>query len=436
MLIKFKKELLLFVFSLGLLFCSYQFGIFSVVDVVKPGAFERFQYSSDSLVFGKIAQSRNEGILSYQGRLGRLHFPGGKVNENTSQKLILNQMLYGGSYQPYNSNFGLQGVFYSLVDKALKKLSIDFKNRVFIYHAITSFLLAVVLAFIILFFYLELGMPSAIFLLFALAFEQWLILIGKSLFWSFWVFYVPFLITFIFHKFDEVNNNINFNYFYLSIFTAIFFKSLTGYEFISSVMVASLTPIVYFSIKNQWGYFKTIKRILLTGICGFLGFLTALVAHMVQLWFTTQSFLESFGIIFRRAVIRTHGDAYDSNNIYYEDSLSSSLFTVYKIYLKGMLGETTIMMIIFIVASIISFTKLKIMKKNFDILKALTITLWFSFLAPMSWFTLAKGHSFDHSRLNHVLWNLPFNIFGFALVGLVLYILYKEFFNYLKLHTK
>ena len=211
---------------------------------------------------------------------------------------------------------------------------------------------------------------------------------------------------------------------------------MTGYEFISSVVVASLTPIVYFSIKNQWGYFKTIKRILLTGICGFLGFLTALVAHMVQLWFTTQSFLESFGIIFRRAVIRTHGDAYDSNNIYYEDSLSSSLFTVYKIYLKGMLGETTIMMIIFIVATIISYTRLKVMKKNFNNLKALTITLWFSFLAPMSWYTLAKGHSFDHTSLNHVLWNLPFNIFGFTLVGLVFYLLVQELLNKLRFHSK
>ena len=436
MLLKFKKELLLFVFSLSLLFCSYQFGIFSVVDVLKPGAFERFQYSSDSLVYGKIVQSRNEGIHSYQGRLGRLHFPGDRVNENISQKLLLNQMLSGGKYQPYNSNFGLQGLFYGLVDNSLKKLNIDFKSRVFIYHAITSLLLAIVLSLIILFFYLELGMPTAIFLLFAIAFEQWLILIGKSLFWSFWVFYIPFLITFSFHKYDEINNNINFNYFYFFIFIAILFKSLTGYEFISSVMVASLSPIIYFSFKNQWRYSKTIKRMLLTGIFGFFGFLAALVAHMIQLWFTTQSFLESFSIIFRRAVIRTHGDAHDIVNIHYVDSLSSSLFTVYKIYLKGMLGETTIMMIIFIVASIISFTSLKMMKKNFVILKALTTTLWFSFLAPMSWFTLAKGHSFDHTRLNHVLWNLPFNIFGFALVGLVLYLLYQEFFNYLKLHTK
>ena len=435
MLLKFKKELILFVASLILLFCSYQFGIFSVIN--GPwGGFERFQHSSESVVFGKITQSRNEGIFSYQGRLGRLHFPSGRVNENTSQKLILNQKLSGGNYQPYNSNFGLQGVFYSLVDKALTKLNIDFKSRVFIFHAITSFLLAVVLALIILLFYLELGMPPAIFLLFALAFEQWLVLIGKSLYWSFWFFYIPFLITFIFHKFDEQNKNINFNYFYLSIFITVFFKSLFGYEFVSTVIIAALTPIVYFSIKNQWKKIQTIKRMLITGIYGVFGFLTAFIAHIVQLYFSAGSFSESLSIILYRAIARTHGEPHDSKNIHFVDSLSSSVFSVYKIYLKGMLGETTVLMVVFIFATIISYTRLKVMKKNFNSLKALTITLWFSFLAPMSWYTLAKGHSFDHNHLNHVLWNLPFNIFGFTLVGLVFYLLVQELLNKLRFHSK
>ena len=429
MFFKFHKNLTLVFTSTALLFCSYQFGVFSIADsIAMEGAFQRYGYDSDALVIGKIVQSRRQGILDSQGRLGRFHdIPNNEVGENISQTMLLNGELSGGRYKPYSSHFGLQGIIYSIVDNALTEINIDSKNRVFIYQSMASLFLAVLLSIVVLLFYLELGIYPAIFLLFGLAGEQFLILIAKSLYWSFWTLYLPFFIAFVVHKLDEKYKNINFNYFYLSIFTAIFFKSLIGYEFISTVILATFSPIVYFSIKNQWEKIYIIKRLIITGLCGVLGFISALILHIVQLYFSTGSVYEAWNMILFRIMVRTHGNPNDYSDTGFADHLSSSLFDVYFIYLKGIKGATAILIAIYILVTVISCMRLQALQNNYHTIKALVITLWFSFLAPMSWHTLAKGHSYDHTRLNHVLWNLPFNIFGFALVGFVLYLLIQDF---------
>ena len=60
------------------------------------------------------------------------------------------------------------------------------------------------------------------------------------------------------------------------------------------------------------------------------------------------------------------------------------------------------------------------LKRSNPVINALIITTWFSILAPLSWFVLAKSHSYIHTDINIILWHLPFMIFGFALLGYVL----------------
>jgi hypothetical protein len=50
---------------------------------------------------------------------------------------------------------------------------------------------------------------------------------------------------------------------------------------------------------------------------------------------------------------------------------------------------------------------------------ALLAATWFSLLAPLSWFVLFKAHSYIHTQINFILWQMPFTIFGFAFCGLV-----------------
>jgi hypothetical protein len=51
---------------------------------------------------------------------------------------------------------------------------------------------------------------------------------------------------------------------------------------------------------------------------------------------------------------------------------------------------------------------------------ALIAATWFSILAPLSWYIIFKAHSFIHTHLNNILWQMPFVLFGFAVCGLAI----------------
>jgi len=138
---------------------------------------------------------------------------------------------------------------------------------------------------------------------------------------------------------------------------------------------------------------------------------------------------------------RTYGD---SNNFSseYSDSLNSNASSVVITYLRGgYFGPTELLRInnpiLTRFVSGISFLFLLIFfcifsvilshyrKKIIDIEKqraslALISALWFSLLAPLSWFIIFKSHSFIHTHMNYIVWQMPFTIFGFAVCGLAL----------------
>ncbi|WP_144404128.1 hypothetical protein [Caballeronia cordobensis] len=49
--------------------------------------------------------------------------------------------------------------------------------------------------------------------------------------------------------------------------------------------------------------------------------------------------------------------------------------------------------------------------------RALGVAFFVSIAAPLSWFVLAKGHSFVHPFLNPVLWNVPTVLLGLVCVA-------------------
>ena len=76
------------------------------------------------------------------------------------------------------------------------------------------------------------------------------------------------------------------------------------------------------------------------------------------------------------------------------------------------------LIIIFLVMSILLFICSKKMtverQKRYN---ALIWTTWFSILAPLSWFVIFKAHSYVHTHMNFLLWQMPFTLFGFAIIG-------------------
>ena len=48
---------------------------------------------------------------------------------------------------------------------------------------------------------------------------------------------------------------------------------------------------------------------------------------------------------------------------------------------------------------------------------ALICATWFSILAPLSWHIIFKAHSYIHTHMSFLLWQMPFTLFGFAVFG-------------------
>jgi len=76
------------------------------------------------------------------------------------------------------------------------------------------------------------------------------------------------------------------------------------------------------------------------------------------------------------------------------------------------------LILLFMVMSVVLFLRSKkILSERRRHYIALIWTTWFSMLAPLSWYVLFKAHSYIHTHMSFLLWQMPFTFFGFAVVG-------------------
>ena len=420
---KYWSEILFFLASFFILFFSFQFNLFHIAD---NNWFQSYQKNSESLVVGRIVKSRMDGISSESGRLG-LYKNISRDETEHQYELFINKTK-SDQYSSYNSQIGVQGIFFSLLDKVFNIYGVnDNTLRLEVYHGLTSALLAMVLATILLLFYFEIGILPAILLLLSVASSSWLIGIARNLYWVFGLMFLPMLVTFLAFKYQEISGNLNKHLVYVAVFLAMFFKSASGYEFISTIMLATLAPVVYFSIKNNTSFKQTARHALEIGLVALGGVVSAFLVHIIQLVSVFGSLSEAWSVFFSRISIRT-GIGINLNTVdsVYLDSLTSSRLEVFIMY---SLGASTIFLILFIGVSFLTWHMFKnslYKNKEKRIIKALLITTWFSFLAPVSWLMLATAHSYIHLQINLVLWDLPFKMFGFALTFYVIFIILKK----------
>ena len=119
--------------------------------------------------------------------------------------------------------------------------------------------------------------------------------------------------------------------------------------------------------------------------------------------------------------------SYDNPNKYidpvYNQSMKSSVWEVLKIYFNGnqfvFKSHNFNLSISFFqcICVLILATFFILLKYNSKKNIALTITLWISILAPLSWFVIFKSHSYIHTHMNFIVWYMPFMLFGFVLIG-------------------
>jgi hypothetical protein len=233
--------------SFASLFASFQFNAFCAAE---QSWFANYQFDSEALVIGRLAKSEQSGLFSNGGMLGKYTDIPGEINQ--SQTDLFSGKTNGQSFDNYTSQIGAQGIFFSIIDFVITRLSyLSGQEKIEIYHAINSLITAVVLSCVILLYLSELGVIAAISVLITIICSQWLIIFGKNLYWVVWAMYLPMLAVFFLHKKEEKSGLFDKKLAFLTTSILVGIKSSAGYEYVSTLMLSGLTPMVYFSIKNQ-----------------------------------------------------------------------------------------------------------------------------------------------------------------------------------------
>jgi hypothetical protein len=423
------KPSLLMLLFIGFLFIGFYRNQWRVVD---QAWFQNFQRDTESQILGRLVKSRQDGIFSSGGLTGM-----GNGSSIEAQYIAYFKNEPFNSFQPYLSQIGFQGMLFSMIDKVSP---LDSGNNFRVFRGMTSLLSAIAFSAIILWFYNQFGLFTAVVAFLTTLFSQWLTLFSRNLWWSTWAFYLPMIICMYILAFEERNGKFSDLVLTGLVSLGVFSKCLfNGYEYITTTLVMLAVPLAYYAIRNRWSIWEFLKRVVLVQFGSVLSILTSMAILAYQLSFIEGSFSEGVKYILYTFGKRSYGDP----AIYPElvqESLKADVFPVVMQYFDGVVinlnnlirtphewlsdlfeirfDELFYLFLAFTLMALLSIRSLQKTSLAREKTLALIGATWFAILAPLSWFTIFKSHSYIHTHMNYITWHMPFTLFGFALIGL------------------
>ena len=431
------RKMSIWALSIGLLF----FGFFSNLwHVAEQQWFDTHQRDTESLIVGRMVKSRQDGIFSAGG------LTGAGITTNIQQEWIsssqidrqylayLNRLSFD-EYSPYMSQSGGQGILFSLFDRLIP---LSPQIKLWSFYVLTALLSAIALTAIISWFYEEFGGWVAIFVAGSAVLSQWLTVFGKNLWWSLWAFYLPMIVVMYLLKRYRETLDRQLIRFGIVIFISVFIKCfINGFEYITTTLVMMMTPCIYYAILDKWSGRQCLKWTLAAGLGSGVAIFLGLLLLCFQIGAAKDGFMDGVGHVIYSFGKRTHGEAQGFPEVY-AASLEAGTIGVVITYVNGIffdlnnyLSQTNpfvsnfllkvrygYLIVLFMVMSVLLFLRSKrVMANRREQDIALIWTTWFSILAPLSWYVIFKAHSFIHTHMSFLLWQMPFTFFGFAVFG-------------------
>jgi len=359
--------------------------------------------------------------------MGRFIGPEGDLDENRDSnqtKFYLDKVNDDNYvYTYYNSQFGAQGMLFSSIDNLFMQLGITPETRLVIFHAFLALLFSLILTSVLVVLYEDIGLTACILILTTIIFSRWQVYYAKSLYWMLPTMFLPMLAIFIACKLESSGKRFNLPVISIIVMLLVMLDALMGYEYITTVMLSAVTPLVYFMMRDDWNSRKMLQRLFFIGFFALLGFIVALLLHIYQLQLATGSYADAIDIIKERILVRTYTNPEDYIGTPYFESQETSVFYVLYMYLiKGGTFRLKIPFLLWVL--MLNYITIKYYRNKIaleppkkKIIKTLIVTTWFSLLASLSWIVLAKSHSEIHTQINYIVWHLPFMLFAFALFG-------------------
>lgn len=378
-----------------------------------------YDTTSEGFVLGRLARSAADGLRSENADLGMnfdaKHPTDGLDGYNEQKAYFEDPSLIRRldlSWSSYISHFGLQGIAFSIADlinPLPRKLRLGF------YHLLASLLCAGALVWIAEIMRRRFGWAAFYGFLIPPTIEPMFTALAPNLYWVVGIWFVPMAIAI--HLADEENSRRRF----WLIAAAFFFflvKALCGYEFMTTVILAAAVGCLLGIKESTTTLSRIFGNIAWIVSAGIAGFVVAVLAHA-----TKQG---GFAIILERAARRVRGDSPSLNDELIMGKfasvgsvilryLDSNYITLIKNY-----GVVLGLLVLVAVVALIDRKIIWYLGDNRRKLHICALAFLASLAAPLSWFVLAKAHSFAHPAINFILWYLPTIPLGGALVGVSL----------------
>lgn len=419
------KKTLIILFLFCVMTINFYSNIFSTKTEVIGGAqFQGFQGDSESLVFSKIDQINYDQNLNYGLSATYVRNDDEKFAQ-IYKVLPKNINKEDFIIKPYVSQVGFQGYIFSFLHC---NLHIPVKLLKLGCCALLSIILMSISILIGKKYNKVLG--GTFFMTFLLS--PWIIAFARNLYWVEFTWFLPCLFALLI----SLNYSKKSKRIYIPlIFISILIKCLCGYEYITSIMLLTISFFIIdlFMEKDKLKRKNIFKTIIIVGITCLLAFFSAICIHGYIRG--NGNILTGIKDIYEQDVVRrtlnlSGSDKFDGS--VYEASLHASVFTVVKKYcyfstniIFGFSGDY-FRLLAFVASTIVIYNFIN-KKKNYKRDLVMFITF---FITSISWFVLGKAHSYIHTHMNYVLW-----YFGF--IQICLYVIIENIIrgiNYIQNH--
>lgn len=290
-------------------------------------------------------------------------------------------------YRVYTSSLGLQGTIFTAIAKRISTPSLYHDFRLGCMGA-----LALVLMLIAEMLNLRYGRLQAVCFLAISVWSPWITKFSPNLYWMEFLWFVPMLLGLycLLHPRQRFIA-------YLLLFVATLVKCFCGFEYLSTIMVGSMTWLAAEWLtalirkqKEAGLYFRMLVGL---GITQVAAFVTALVVTAKKLYPEGNALSQFYASKVARRLMGTNaGDI----------ATDISPLKVLWLYLSNQVGGKAILALL-VLAIVVLFVQSKVCHQ--DVLRKACL-LAVAFFGAASWFLLAKQHSYVHQLLNFVLWFL------------------------------
>ncbi|WP_129126141.1 hypothetical protein [Geomonas oryzae] len=428
-------------------FFSYGFNAFKVTS---DTLFIEHQLDSERLVLDGLLHGRaQDGTLT----LGKYDRPGLKSQDLLAHELyaVKNR---GGEFTEYQSQYGLQLILWSW----LAALNEDVR---FLQSACAMFMALVVAGFFVVL-AREFSLRGSLCFCAVLVFSPWVVIFARNLYWVEATWFLPALVSLAYGK-CALHSPRRFLVLLLLLFASLLMKFLCGYEYITTIVLAAFLPLAYYASRLRLDGKRAAVQTVLFGITALLAFGVAATIHVRKLGHGQGLQYERVADIARKRLATGDVDALareacrnapdvDACSEGYKKNYGASLtcsplllvgrylhmphflpwedrivptwreyVTVQDVTekmtlaaLKGAvlgIGPLRTSLVAYKAFGGVAFPLFVLLAGVASLWRrdsSLSCTLVVSALAPLSWFILAKGHSYIHLHLNYVLWYLLF----------------------------